>query len=402
MPKAPQEPDPKPDTPPPKRVGRRDFLRIGIGAAAGLGALGALGRLGNGESIPALRPVSIEKPGKSPYIRPARYYEKLAKKFIKCQLCPKHCYVGQGGRGFCEVRENHNGDYYTLVYGRAASVNIDPVEKKPLFHVLPGSPIFSFAAAGCNLECKNCQNWQLSQARPEALPAANLPPAKLVETAQKQGCRLIAGTYSEPIVFFEYLLDVAAEGNARGLRTTMVSAGYIERQPMLDLCKELAAIKIDLKSMRDSFYRSNCQGTLKPVLNTIQLVKDQGVWLEIVYLVIPTLNDSEAEIEDLAKWIHTNVGPDVPLHFSRFQPQYKLTRLPPTPYDTLERCYRIARAEGLHYVYVGNLPGSSSQSTLCPKCGKEIVRRQNFRILANHVKQGRCEFCRQAIPGIWS
>ena len=402
MSETPREPDPKPDPRASDSLTRRDLLKIGVGAAVGLGALGGLAYLRDGETNVAPRPVSITKTGESPHLHPARYYQKLAHKFVKCDLCPKHCYVGQGGRGFCEVRENRGGDYYTLVYGRAASANIDPVEKKPLFHVLPGSPIFSFATAGCNLECKNCQNWQLSQARPETLPATSLPPAKLVETAHKQGCPLIAGTYSEPTIFFEYLLDVAAEGNARGLRTTMISSGYIERQPMLDLCKQLAAIKIDLKSMRDSFYQTNCQGTLKPVLDTIELVKNQGVWLEIVYLVIPTLNDSEAEIKDLARWVHSNVGPDVPLHFSRFHPQYKLTRLPPTPYETLDRCYRIARAEGLHYVYVGNLPGNLAQNTRCPACSKDIIRRQNFRILENHVKQGRCEFCRQAIPGIWS
>ncbi len=402
MPETQQEPEPKPGSAACEPISRRDLLKIGVGAAIGLGALGGLAHLRPGETNVTSFPVSLRKAGGSRYLRPARHYQKLAKKFVRCELCPRHCYVGLGGRGFCEVRENRDGEYYTLVYGRAASANIDPVEKKPLFHLLPGSSIFSFATAGCNLECKNCQNWQLSQARPEALPAISLPPAELVEIAERQGCRLIAGTYSEPTVFFEYLLDVAAEGNARGLRTTMVSAGYIERQPMLDLCRELAAIKIDLKSMRDGFYQSNCQGALKPVLSSIELVKSQGVWLEIVYLVIPTLNDSEAEIKDLAKWVRTNVGPDVPLHFSRFHPQYKLTNLPPTPYETLERCHHLAREEGLHYVYVGNVPGTPAQNTLCPQCKKEIIRRQNFRILANHVKQGRCEFCRQPIPGIWS
>lgn len=382
------------------RLSRRTLLKAGLGAAIGVGAVAGLAKLGDGarpggSSIPASRTQDLWR-------HPASHFEKKANKYVRCTLCPKHCFVGPGGRGYCEVRENSDGDYYTLVYGRAASVNIDPIEKKPLFHVLPGSPIFSFATAGCNLECKNCQNWQLSQARPETLPATQLPPARLVDAAQEQGCSLIAGTYSEPIVFFEYLLDVAKEGNRRGLRTTMISAGYIERQPMIDLCQELAAVKIDLKSMRDSFYQSNCEGTLQPVLDTIELVKSQGVWLEIVYLVIPTLNDSEEEIGDLAKWVKANLGVDVPLHFSRFHPAYRLTRLPPTPYETLERCHQIARAEGLHYVYVGNVPGNLAQNTSCPSCGKELIRRQNFRIVENHVKQGRCEFCKQVIPGVWS
>jgi pyruvate formate lyase activating enzyme len=299
------------------------------------------------------------------------------------------------------VRENQDGEYYTLVYGRAASVNVDPVEKKPFFHVLPGSPVFSFATAGCNMECKNCQNWQLSQSRPEELPASNLPPAKLVAAARQQGCSLIAGTYSEPIVFFEYLLDVAKEGNKGGLRTTMVSAGLIEREPMIELCRELAAVKIDLKSMREEFYRTNCEGELRPVLDTIELVKNQGVWLEVVYLVIPTLNDSEEEIRELAKWMRTHLGRDVPLHFSRFHPAYRLKQLPPTPYDTLDRCHKIARAEGLHYVYVGNI-AHPAQSTHCPECGKLLVAREGYRVSENHVGAGKCEFCNHPIPGIWS
>jgi len=316
-------------------------------------------------------------------------------------LCPKHCHVGPGGRGFCEVRENQGGDYYTLVYGRAASVNVDPIEKKPFFHVLPGSPVFSFATAGCNLECKNCQNWQLSQSRPEKLPASDLPPAKLVAAAREQGCSLIAGTYSEPIVFFEYLLDVAKEGKKRGLRTTMVSAGLIDREPMIELCRELAAVKIDLKSMREEFYQTNCEGALRPILDTIELVKSQGVWLEVVYLVIPTLNDGEEEIGELARWMRTHVGPEVPLHFSRFHPAYRLKQLPPTPYATLDRCYKIARAEGLHYVYVGNIT-HPAQNTHCQKCGKVVITRQGYRVSENHVSSGKCEFCNHPIPGIWS
>jgi pyruvate formate lyase activating enzyme len=336
------------------------------------------------------------------WVRRAQYYEKLGPRRVRCVLCPKECEVGPAERGFCGVRENQDGEYYTLVYGRSASVNIDPVEKKPFFHVLPGRPIFSFSTAGCNLECKNCQNWQLSQSRPEQLPATDLPPARLVEAARNQGCSLIAGTYAEPVVFAEYMLDVAREGNKRGLRSTIVSAGYSKREPMLDLCRELAAVKIDLKSMRDDFYQKNCQGTLKPVLDTIELVKKQGVWLEIVYLVIPTLNDSDREIRDTARWTREHVGSDVPLHFSRFHPQYRLKHLPPTPYKTLARCHQIAKAEGLQYVYVGNVPEHGGTNTYCPKCGKLLIRRQLYRIAENHLRDGRCEFCGQSIPGLWS
>jgi pyruvate formate lyase activating enzyme len=382
------------------RLSRRTLLKAGLGAAIGVGYVAGVAKLGSGA-----RPEDSSLPARGTqdlWRHPASHFEKRPKKHVRCVICPNHCLVARGGRGRCETRENSDGEYYTLVYGRAASVNIDPIEKKPLFHVLPGSPILSFATAGCNLECKNCQNWRLSQARPEALRAIHLPPTRLVEAAQEHGCSLIAGTYNEPTVFFEYLRDVAMEGNKRGLRTAMVSSGYIEKTPMLELCQELAAIKIDLKSMSDSFYRTNSEGSLQPVLDSIERVKSQGVWLEIVYLVIPTLNDSEKEITNLARWIKTHVGADTPLHFSRFHPAYRLTRLPPTPYETLDRCHEIARAEGLHYVYVGNVPGTPAQNTLCPKCGRELIRRQHFRIAENHVKQGRCEFCQQAIPGIWS
>jgi len=376
------------------------MLKLGIGVALGAGAVGGLTRLGGPARQSAER---VKPPGAKPgWVHPAKYYRKASKGFVQCTLCPKNCYVSPNGRGFCEVSENRDGEYYTLVYGRAASINIDPIEKKPFFHVVPGSSIFSFATAGCNLECKNCQNWQLSQSRPEALPAVNLPPAELVESARDKGCSLVAGTYSEPNVFYEYMLDVAREGSKKGVRSTIVSAGYINREPMLELCRELAAVKIDLKSMRDDFYQSNCQGTLKPVLDTIELVKNEGVWLEIVYLVIPTLNDSDEEIRDLARWTREHVGSDVPLHFSRFHPQYRLKHLPPTPYETLDRCHKIAKAEGLHYAYVGNVPGHAGASTYCPKCGKLLIRRELYRIGENHVRDGCCEFCSESIPGLWA
>jgi pyruvate formate lyase activating enzyme len=381
------------------RLTRRQLLRLGAGCALGAGALGGVARLATSGRSDTLRLRSDDEPN---WVRRARYYRKLENQRIQCELCPKECEVGPAERGYCGVRENTDGEYYTLVYGRSASVNIDPIEKKPLYHVLPGSRIFSFATAGCNMACKNCQNWELSQSRPEQIPAIDLPPARMVDVARKQGCSLIAGTYAEPAVFPEYLLDVAREGNKKGLRTTMISAGYIGREPLADLCGELAAIKIDLKSMRDDFYRDNCAGELQPVLDAIEFIKQQEVWLEIVYLVIPTLNDSESEIGDLVRWVKGSVGTDVPLHFSRFHPQYRLKNLPPTPYETLTRCYDMARAEGLHYVYVGNVPGHPGQDTHCPKCGEVIIRRQGYRISDVRVERGQCRHCKHAIPGIWS
>lgn len=379
------------------RLTRRQLIKLGIGCTLAGGLASWISSCGGPSGAATARRATASRgPAR------ARYWERLGGNVVQCRLCPRECRVPAGSRGYCEVRQNRKGEYVSLVYGQAATINVDPIEKKPFFHVLPGSPIFSFATVGCNIECNNCQNWQLSQARPEQVKATALPPKDLVEAARKQGCSLIAGTYTEPVVFAEYLLDVAREGNRRGLRTTMVSNGYINRQPMLDLCRELAAVKIDLKSVREEFYRTNCHGTLRPVLDTIALARKHARWLEIVYLVVPTLNDGEQEIRDLARWVCTHVGQDTPLHFSRFQPQYKLKHLPPTPYRTLERCYQIARAEGLRYVYVGNLPGHPAESTVCPQCKKTVIRRQMFLVKENHLKNGRCSFCGYAIPGVWS
>jgi len=382
------------------KLTRRKVLKLGLGCAAAAGALGAAARLTR--SAPSRTSLPARSEDHPDWVRRAQYYRKLANQRVRCLLCPRECEVGPAERGYCGVRENRGGEYYTLVFGRAASVNVDPVEKKPFFHLLPGSLAFSFATAGCNLACKNCQNWELSQTRPEQVPASALPPARLVEMARQQGCPLIAGTYSEPAVFAEYLLAAAAEARTHGLRATMVSSGYISPGPLTDLCRELTAIKVDLKSMREAFYHSTCAGTLKPVLNSIELIRKQRVWLEVVYLVIPTLNDSEGEIRDLARWIKGHVGTDVPLHFSRFYPQYRLKNLPPTPYATLSRCHEIARAEGLHYVYVGNVPGHPAESTSCPKCRKVIVRRQGYQVREVRIKGGKCAFCGQSIPGVWT
>ncbi len=382
------------------RISRRELLKAGGLTALGAGALGGLSRLARSEAEAPLR-ISREGEQES-WTREARHYEKVSDDLVRCLLCPHGCEVEPGARGTCGVRENRGGVLHTVVYGRAASVNVDPVEKKPFFHVRPGSLTFSFSTAGCNMSCRNCQNWQLSQSRPESLPAADLPPKALVEAAARHTAPIISGTYSEPVVFFEYLLDVAREGNERGLRTTMVSAGMIERGPMVELCRELAAVKIDLKSMSDEFYRTNCSGRLEPVLDTIRLVKEKGVWLEVVYLVIPTLNDSEEEVRSLARWMREHVGRDVPLHFSRFHPQHRLRNLPPTPYDTLDRCHRIARDEGLRFVYVGNVPGHDAESTRCPGCKEIVIQRRGYRIGETRIRAGRCAMCEREIPGLWT
>jgi len=331
----------------------------------------------------------------------ARFYEKLAYKKIKCKLCPRECVIDDRERGYCGVRENRGGTYYSLVYSRICAAHVDPIEKKPLFHFLPGSMAFSVATAGCNVNCKMCQNWDISQSRPEQVNANYLPPKDAAALARQYQCPTIAYTYSEPVVFCEYVLDAAQAGRAAGVKSVVISGGYIQEDPLKQLCRHVDAIKVDLKAYSEKFYKEVVNGELKPVLNAIVTIRKQGVWNEIVYLVIPTLNDSDQEFQALARWVKTELGPDVPLHFSRFHPDYLLKNLPPTPLPTLERAKAICDAEGLHYVYLGNVPGHPAESTWCPKCRRAVVERAGFTVKAMHLTRGKCQFCQQAIPGVW-
>ncbi|MGB9837029.1 MAG: AmmeMemoRadiSam system radical SAM enzyme [Candidatus Saccharicenans sp.] len=332
----------------------------------------------------------------------ARYYEKLPDREIKCNLCPRFCQLGDKERGFCGVRENQNGRYYTLVYGKVASLNVDPIEKKPFFHFLPGSLAFSLATAGCNLSCRFCQNWEISQMRPEQVRNVNMPPEAVVAAAENQACPVIAYTYSEPVIFYEFMYDTSLQARRKGIRNTVVSAGYINPQPLADLLKVVDAIKIDLKAYNQDFYRQYVRGELQPVLETIKQIARSSVWLEIVYLVIPTLNDNPDEIRNMCRWLKSEIGPDYPLHFSRFHPMYLIKNLPPTPVSTLEKLRQIALEEGLRYVYVGNVPGHPGENTYCPNCGKLIIGRYGYTVTKNEIKKGQCRFCGQKIPGVWS
>jgi pyruvate formate lyase activating enzyme len=309
--------------------------------------------------------------------------------------------VADRERGTCGNRENRSGTYYTLVHSLACAVHVDPIEKKPFFHVLPGERALSFSTAGCNVECKFCQNWEISQFRPEQVPAYFLPPEELVATARRTGSKLTAATYGEPVVFWEYVRDVAIAAHKGGLRPTVVSNGFIQEKPLRDVVSLLSAIKVDLKSFSEDFYRQQVRGKLEPVLKTLQVIHEVGTWVEIVVLLVPTLNDSEAEIEALAKWVVANLGPDVPVHFTRFHPTYRLTELPPTPVATLERSWRIARDQGLHFVYLGNVPGHPGENTVCPSCGEVLIRRMGFRVVGMSLADGACPKCSRAIPGVW-
>jgi pyruvate formate lyase activating enzyme len=288
-----------------------------------------------------------------------------------------------------------------MVFGNPCAVHVDPIEKKPFFHFLPSAQAFSLATAGCNLRCLYCQNWTISQSPPEETENTELPPQAVVTNALQTKAPVIAFTYSEPTVFYEYVCETARLARLAGLRSVVVSAGFIDPQPLGELCSMVDAIKIDLKGYDEKFYREVCQAELKPVLDSIRTIYQSGVHLEIVNLVVPTLNDSLEQLRTLARWLSQEVSPDVPLHFSRFYPQYKLSNLPPTPVETLDQARQIAMEEGMRFVYVGNVPGDPGNNTFCPRCGKEIIVREGFAVLEYHLRNGACTFCGENIPGVW-
>jgi len=335
-------------------------------------------------------------------VRDALWFERLPDKAVRCLLCPRECVVADVERGYCGVRENRGGDYKTLVYGALCSLNIDPVEKKPLYHYLPGTTALSVATAGCNLECKFCQNWRVSQYRPEQVESVIVPPENLVRVARTRGSPTIAYTYTEPVVFSEYVLDTAAAGRQQGVGSAIISNGFIREAALRDLGRHLTAVKVDLKAFSEKFYADQCSGRLAPVLRALEVLKDVGIHTEIVVLLIPTLNDSTEELTAMAKWIAASLGPDVPLHFSRFHPQYRVQNLPPTPVETLDRARKIALAAGLRYVYVGNVPFHAGESTYCPSCGKVVIRRVGYRVDASGLRDGACAACGAKIAGVWS
>ncbi|MDP8238218.1 MAG: AmmeMemoRadiSam system radical SAM enzyme [Candidatus Hatepunaea meridiana] len=322
--------------------------------------------------------------------------------FIQCLLCSQNCVIKEGKRGKCNTRININGELRTLSYGRPVSVHVDPIEKKPFYHFLPGTAAFSLATAGCPLSCQFCQNWELSQAKPEDIPVKYVPPSDIVEASLNRYAPIIAYTYNEPTVFTEYLLDIARLGKKEGQRSVIISCGFMNEAPLSEMCEVLDGIKIDLKGFSNDFYQKVCGAELKPVLRSIKQVARSGVHLEIVNLVVPTLNDSDEMLNGLAEWIAGEVGPDIPVHFSRFHPDYKMLNLPPTPIATLERARDIALDKGLHYPFVGNVPGHPGNNTFCPKCGKTLIGRQGYFIRFNNVVNGKCKFCGEPIAGVWS
>ncbi len=321
---------------------------------------------------------------------------------IMCRICPNECELKEGELSKCNNRKVINSKLYTMAYGNPCSVNVDPVEKKPLYHFFPGTRAFSIATAGCNLACLNCQNWSISQTSPDKTRNISLPPEKVVEEALKLNCKSIAYTYSEPVSFYEYSYDTANIAKEAGVKNIFKSNGYINREPLEKLCKVLDAANIDLKSFNESTYVRLSGGKLQPVLDALKIFRDNGVWLEITNLIVPKWTDKPDEIRNMCRWLFKNGFEKTPLHFSRFYPTYKLEQLPPTPLNILNEAARIAAEEGLKFVYIGNVPGNEMADTRCPSCKNVIIKRTGYRIDFNKIKAGKCEICGSVINGVWN
>lgn len=320
---------------------------------------------------------------------------------VHCGLCPHECVLAENDRGMCRTRVVIDGKLHTLAYGNPCALHLDPIEKKPLFHFLPGSQIVSLATAGCNLRCINCQNWQISQSKPEETRNYDLFPEQLVTETMASKVPSIAYTYSEPIIFYEYVRDCAAAAKEKQIRNVLVTAGYIKPRPLRELCKVIDGANVDLKGFSDVFYKKVCGARLRPVLKTLEIMREEGVWLEITNLIVPTLSDDLEMIKEMVNWIVENIGDDVPLHFSRFHSAYKLVGLAPTPVRTLKTARNIAREAGLKYVYLGNVPGKGGEDTLCPNCGIPVIKRRGYQVSIQDSFKGQCE-CGTIIPGVWA
>jgi len=381
-------------------ISKRDFLRysmVGLGAAVtGLKSIQIFAKkIGNMERS-AAEPVG----GLGKYSKESPYYV-VTPKGVKCQICPNNCILKEGMDSICRTHVVSDDKLYTIAYGNPCSVHVDPIEKKPLFHYLPSTKSFSIATAGCNLACLNCQNWEISQQSPRNTQNMELFPAQVVEEAVNNACRSIAYTYSEPIAYYEYTLDTSRIAKARGIKNLLISNGYINEKPLRDLAKYTDAANINLKSFSDEIYAKLNGGALQPILNTLKILKEMGVWLEITNLVVPSWTDKMDMIREMSDWLFDNGFSNNPLHFSRFFPLHKLTSLPYTPEETLEKARNIAMKAGMKYVYIGNVPGSLAENTYCPGCKKTVVERRGFTILQNNLKNGACKFCATKIAGVW-
>lgn len=376
-----------------EKISRRDFFKKGYKF---------LTLLGLSEILLDLFPNRIEAKMEKDYLKEAMFYKKLDEDTVQCEVCFRGCVLKDGQRSFCRNKENRKGRLYSLVYAKPSAVHIDPIEKEPCFHMLPGSHILCFGTAGCNFRCKFCHNWHLSQRSIEEMEYTyNLRPEEAVSLASEKKIPTLSFTYNEPTSFYEYVYDIAKLAKQKGLKILWHSNGALRQEPLRELLKYTDAVTIDLKGFTQEFYQNVSEAKLEPVLNTLKIIRQEGKWLEIVNLHVPSLNDNPKDIESMCLWIKENLGADTPLHFSRFFPAYRITSLPATPIPTLEKAYEIAKGCGLNYVTIGNAPGHKYNSTFCPKCANIIIHRTHFSVLSNNIINGRCKFCGKDIPGIW-
>lgn len=381
-----------------KEMDRREFLICGCAAIAIMPfqqrALSRLVRLAEGRTRP---PES-----NSHALHGAMFWEPGESGSVVCRLCFRSCNIKPGARGFCRIRVNRDGGLHSLTFGNMAAVTYGPVEKKPLHHYLPGSLANNYGTAGCNLRCKFCHNWHLSQRRLEDVGRyESLTPAEAVGRAKRRNAALLSFTYNEPAMFYEFMLPAAALAREEGLGVNVNTNAVMREQPMRKLLETADSFTVDLKGFSESFYRDVCAGKLAPVLDNIRLIGEAGAWMEIVNLVIPGLNDDPVMIRNMCRWVRENAGPDTPVHFNRFSPAYKLTDVSSTPVRSLERARDIALAEGINYVYIGNVPGHRNNSTFCPGCGEKVIDRHHFSVRKIGLENGRCANCNRAIAGVW-
>jgi len=378
---------------------RREFLKAG---ASGVGALCLSGIFGCSRepSVPET-PSQVAQKG---FVRPMRskWFSLLDNAKVRCELCPKRCELVEGERADCRVRVNLDGVGYTLAYGNPALIQEDPVERKPFFHVIPGSRALSIATAGCNLKCKFCEAWDMTQVTPEEIHNYDMPPETVVAHAQAANVRSISYAFGEPVAFYEYMVAVATLAKEAGLLNLIHTAGYIQEEPLKELSGKLDAVNVDLKGFDPAFYREVVGGELGPVLDTLTLLRDAGVHIEITNIVIPTLNDDMGKISQMCKWIISELGTGVPVHFARFYPLYKLSDLPRTPVSTLDKARNTALDAGLKFVYVARVTGHEGENTFCPGCGETIIKRVGFVIDEIHLENGKCNYCGTDIPGRWA
>ena len=371
------------------------------GAAASYAFWPSKGK-GAGEDIRGRVARGDAPPTPGSYSHEAYAYKKLESNRVACRVCPHRCVLSPGDRSVCRSKVNIDGTLYTLAYGNPCAVHVDPVEKKPLYHFLPGIQVFSLAVAGCNFRCLNCQNWEISQFKPDEVRFQPLTVDAAVAAAVQHQCRAVAYTYSEPVTFIEYMSAIGTKAGTAGLKNLWISNGYINRGPLTDLCSIVDGANINLKAFSDDIYRRLNGGRLDPVLETFKVLYANKVHFEMTNLVVPGYTDDTEMVKRMCGWILTHLGPDHPLHFLRFFPRYKLDRLAPTPVSVLSRFRELALNEGIHYVYVGNVPGHPGNHTYCHQCKQLIIERIGYQLPQYHLKGDRCAFCNTVIPGVWN